>query len=70
VFKSDIFILYSNITIDFVILCSCALESLVLLVIITRAVKRLIAINHIQNKSLCLHNRLYVGGLCIIILYI
>jgi len=22
----------------------------------TRAVKRLIAINHIQNKSLCLHN--------------
>jgi len=34
----------------------------------TRAVKRLITINRIQNKRLCLI--IYVGALCIIILFI
>ncbi len=32
--------------------CNCASFS-----VITSAVKRLIAINRIQNKSVCLHNR-------------
>ncbi len=35
---------------------------------ITSAVKRLIAINHIQNKSFCLHN-ICVCILCIFIMY-
>jgi len=32
-----------------------------------RAVKQLIAINRMQNKSLFLYNILYVGALCIVI---
>ncbi len=32
------------------------------------AIKRLVAINHIQNKSFCLHN-IYVCVMCIFIMY-
>ncbi len=35
---------------------------------INAAIKWLVAINHIQNKSFCLHN-IYVGVMCIFIMY-
>ncbi len=39
------------------------------MLVLFSAVKRLIVINRIQNKSFCLHN-IYVCVLCLFIMYI